>query len=92
MLESEIKLLLKNLGESINETLSDSSEIHKRIQEIRDAGYEIFITIETKIGFCSVSEESCTANVSTLENENPVCLNLTEYDTKFLKSLKISVN
>ena len=90
MSESEIKSLMKSLGESINETLSDSPEIHKRIQEIRDAGYEIFIAVETRIGFCPANEES--RKTSAVENETPGGLRLTEYDAKFLKSLKIAVN
>ena len=51
MPEPEIKLLMKRLGESINETLADSPKINERIQEIRDAGYEVFLVIEAKIGF-----------------------------------------
>jgi hypothetical protein len=90
MPESEIKSLLKRLGESINEALSNSPEIHDRIREIRDAGYEVFLAVETKIGFCSASGESKSPGAD--ENEDTTCLNLTEYDAKFLKSLKISTN
>ena len=51
MPEAEIKRLMKHLGDSINETLAESPRINERIQEIRDAGYEIFLVIEAKIGF-----------------------------------------
>jgi hypothetical protein len=90
MPESEIRPLLKRLGESITETLSNSPEIHNRIQEIRDAGYEIFLAVETKVGFCSANGES--HKTDTGKNETPACLNLTEYDVNFLKSLKIAIN
>ena len=90
MPESELLSLLKRLGESINETLSNAPEIHDRIREIRDAGYEVFLAIETKIGFCSANGERSKADAG--ENEKPVCVNLTEYDAKFLKSLKIAIN
>ena len=46
MPEPEIKRLMKNLGETINETLSDSPKINEAIQNIRDAGYEVFLIIE----------------------------------------------
>jgi len=88
--ESEIRTLLKRLGDSVNETLSNSSEIHERIREIRNAGYEVFITIETKIAFCSANKESYKKGDG--ENEKPACMNLTEHDAKFLKSLKIAIN
>ena len=57
MPESEIKRLMKHLGESINETLADSPKINERIQEIRDAGYEVFLVIEAKIGFSRKEHE-----------------------------------
>ena len=88
MPESEIRSLLRRLGESINEALSNSPEIHNRIQEIRDAGYEVFLAVETKISFRPADKE----NHKTGEGENPACLNLTEYDAKLLKSMKISTN
>ena len=89
MHESEIKSLLKRLGESINETFSNSHEIHDRIREIRNAGYEIFLSIETQIGYCRASEEN---SKTVAENKQPECLNFNEYDAKFLKTMKIAVN
>jgi len=90
MLESEIKPLLKRLGESISETLSNSHEIHNRIREIRNAGYEVFLTVETKIGYCCASEEKRKTVAG--ENERPEPLNFTEYDAKFLKTMNIAIN
>jgi hypothetical protein len=88
MPEAEIRRLMKNLGESINETLADSPKINERIQAIRDAGYEVFLVIEAKIGFSKkgkgVGEYSSA--------EEPVRLHITPDDAKFLKSLKISVD
>ena len=51
MAEAEIRRLMKSLGETINETLSDSPKINEAIQNIRDAGYEVFLIIEATIGF-----------------------------------------
>ena len=90
MPESEIKPLLKRLGESISETLSNSHEIHNRIREIKNAGYEVFLTVETKIGYCCASEESRKTVID--ENEMPEPQTFTDYDAKFLKTLKIAIN
>ena len=90
MPESEIMILLKKLGVSVNETLSNSNEIHDRIREIRNAGYEVFLSIETKIGFCSSNGES--RKEERVENENSIQPKMTEYDAKFLKTLKIAIN
>jgi len=44
MPETEIKRLMKHLGESINETLSESPKINERIQEIREADMRYFLS------------------------------------------------
>jgi hypothetical protein len=87
MPEIEIKRLMKNLGESINETLADSPKINERIQEIRDAGYEVFLVIEAKIGFSRKDNGE-----EDWQSEEPVSLRITQEDAKFLKSLKIQVD
>ena len=89
MPETEIKRLLKNLGESINETLADSPRINERLHEIRDAGYEVFLVIEAKIGFSRKSHEE--RETDTALGGEPVRLHITAEDAKFLQSLKISV-
>jgi len=86
MPESDIRRLLKHLGESINETLAESPRINEHIQEIKNSGYEVFLVIEAKIGFSRKGNEE-GENVSSNE---PVRLNITHDDAKFLKSLKIS--
>jgi hypothetical protein len=89
MPEAEIKRLMKHLGESINETLAESPRINERIQEIRDAGYEIFLVIEAKIGF---SRKGMEENETIASPDEPVRLHITPDDAKFLKSLKISID
>jgi hypothetical protein len=86
MSETEIRRLIKNLGESINETLADSPKINESIKGIRDAGYEIFLVIEAKI---SLSSNALEGNEDAVSRE-PVRLRITQDDAKFLKSLKIS--
>jgi len=88
MQDAEIKRLMKNLGESIRETLAESSKITARLQEIRDVGYETFLVIEAKIGFSRKGNEEC--DTASDFSDEPVRLRITPEDAKFLKSLKIS--
>jgi len=88
MPETEIKRLMKHLGESINETLAESPKINECIQEIRDAGYEVFLVIEAKIGFSRKGK----GESEIAQSDEPVRLHITHDDAKFLKSLKISVD
>ena len=87
MAESEIKHLMKHLGESINETLAESPRINERLQEIREAGYEVFLVIEAKVGFSRKDSEDLDIGTS---QDSPVRLRITSDDAKFLKSLKIT--
>jgi len=86
MPETEIKHLMKYLGESIHEILADSPKIHEHIQRIRDAGYEVFLVIEAKAGLSDKKEEDDELAAA----EEPVQLRITRNDVKFLQSLKIS--
>jgi hypothetical protein len=88
MPDTEIDRLMKNLGDSINETVAESPKISECIQEIKDAGYEIFLVIEAKIGFSSKDK----SETETAPSEERVRLRITQDDAKFLKSLKISID
>jgi len=42
---------MQDLGNAINESLSDSDGISGAISEIREAGYDVFLVLEATIGF-----------------------------------------
>jgi len=88
MPDAEIKRLMKNLGDTINETLAESPKINECIQDIRDAGYETFLVIEAKIGFSRKGK----GEQDIIPLDEPVQLRITQDDAKFLKSLKISAD
>ena len=90
-MDAEMKSLMRSLGESINVTLSESPKINESIQNIRDAGYEVFLIIEAKIGFNRKSRDD-NETISPAKPEEPVRLRITNEDAKFLKSLKIAVD
>lgn len=92
MLDAEIKRLMKSLGETINETLNESPKINESIQNIRDAGYEVYLIIEAKIGFNRKTKGEGETISPSPKSEEPVRLRITTEDAKFLKSLKIAVD
>jgi hypothetical protein len=92
MPDAEIKRLMKNLEEAINETLSESPRMNDSIQKIQEAGYDAFLIIDATIGFNRKGRGE-NENISTTSKlEDPVRLRITNEDAKFLKSLKISVD
>ena len=50
-MEERLKSLMQDLGNAINESLSDSERIAEAIGEIKRAGYDVFLVLEATIGF-----------------------------------------
>jgi hypothetical protein len=50
-LDDRLKELMQELGNAINESLSDSDRIAAAIGEIKRAGYDVFLVLEATIGF-----------------------------------------
>ena len=91
-LDDNLKHLMKELGAAINDALSDSEEISEAIQNVRNAGYDVFLVLEATIGFNrrTKSEAGDEGTSSTLKRGD-MKLKVTAQDLKFLRSLKISV-
>jgi hypothetical protein len=87
---------MQELGNAINESLSESDRIATAIGEIKRAGYDVFLVLEATIGFNK--RESAEEDVEGVEpSEQPVQyestgkIRLTSQDQKFLRALKISI-
>ena len=91
-LDDNLKQLMKELGAAINDALSESEDISEAIQNVRNAGYDVFLVLEATIGFNKRSKsdngEDITANALT---SGEMKLKVTAQDLKFLRSLKISI-
>jgi hypothetical protein len=92
-LDEKLKELMQELGNAINESLSDSERIAAAIGEIRRAGYDVFLVLEATIGFNKRTEdaedeleETAEATVGTA----PGKIVWTSQDQKFLRALKIT--
>ena len=102
-MEDKLKDLMQELGNAINESLSDSDRIAAAIGEIKRAGYDVFLVLEATIGFNKrdenaelESEEAETeaepeASAPKRKFESTGKIKLTSQDHKFLKALKIAI-
>ena len=92
---------MQELGNAINDSLSESDRIAEAIGEIKRAGYDVFLVLEATIGFnrrdeneeaeeedTEVSEES--APKRTFESTGKI--KFTTQDHRFLRALKIAVD
>jgi hypothetical protein len=93
---------MQELGNAINESLSESDRIAEVIGEIREAGYDVFLVLEATIGFNrrgeSEAEEGVTAEAEPERRrprerhfESTTRVKWTSQDQKFLKALRISL-
>lgn len=99
-MEEHLKELMKELGNAINESLSESDRISSVIEEIRDAGYEVFLVLEATIGF-SKAEPSAQEDAepspeipetAAANPQSATRIRWTSHDQKFLRALKIAVD
>jgi len=101
-LDDRLKELMQELGNAINESLSDSDRIAAAIGEIKRAGYDVFLVLEATIGFNKREGSDDTAESAEeveWESTKPETgrrrvgkIKLTSQDQKFLRALKISVD
>jgi hypothetical protein len=97
VLDDRLKELMQELGNAINESLSDSDRIAGAIGEIKRAGYDVFLVLEATIGFNKREEEEEGETETAEPHSEPVRyestgkIRLTSQDQKFLRALKISV-
>jgi hypothetical protein len=86
---------MKQLGEAINESLSESEQIAEAIAKIKAEGYDVFLVLEATIGFNRVDEEiepaaAPVAGAGGRRGEPEFKVNA--QDMKFLKSLRITLD
>ncbi len=102
-MEEKLKELMQELGNAINESLSDSDRIAAAIGEIKRAGYDVFLVLEATIGF-NKRDENGEFESEEIEPETETeaappkrkfestgKIKLTSQDHKFLKALKIAI-
>jgi hypothetical protein len=95
-LDERLKELMQELGNAINESLSDSDRIAAAIGEIKRAGYDVFLVLEATIGF-NKRDDSEADGIShdtreMLKSELTGKMKLTSQDQKFLRALKIQID
>jgi len=98
--EEPLKHLMQELGNAINDSLSESDRIAEAIGEIKRAGYDVFLVLEATIGFNrrdenSEEEENEDAEVKPEPKrgfEATGKIKFTSQDHRFLRALKIAVD
>jgi len=82
---------MKELGEAINESLSESEQISEVISRIKSGGYDVFLVLEATIGFNKIDDADARPVAAAGARREPE-FKVNPQDMKFLKSLKISLD
>jgi hypothetical protein len=100
--DEPLKRLMQELGNAINDSLSESDRIAEAIGEIKRAGYDVFLVLEATIGFNRRDEDSEDEDedIEVAEDEPQPKrgfeaagkIKFTSQDHRFLRALKIAVD
>ena len=89
-MDQELKKLMKELGEAINQAVADSEQISDVMSRIKAGGHDVFLVLEATIGVNQRDEE--VVEKSPIKVRASSYLRMTSQDVKFLKSLRIRVD
>jgi hypothetical protein len=84
-IDDDAKEIVREIGTAINESVENSTKVAEAIERLRQAGYEMELTLRLEIGLRPHSGEDET------EGDNAT-LELTEEDLQVLQRMKIRID
>ena len=84
-INDEAKEIVKELGAAINAAVERSPEVAQSIARLREAGYELELTLRLEIGLRPHDEEA-------QGEDGEVALDLTDEDMRTLRRMKIRID
>jgi hypothetical protein len=82
-IDDEAKEIVRDIGTAINESVENSSRVAEAIERLRDAGYEMELTLRLEIGLRPHSSDAESGETS---------LELTDEDVQVLQRMKIRID
>jgi hypothetical protein len=83
-MDEETKRLAEEVGTAINESVRDSAAVAAAIERLREAGFEMELTLKLEIGLRPQSDDQ--------ESEaSSGSFDLTDEDLRILRSMKIKI-
>ncbi len=83
-IDDDAKEIVREIGTAINESVENSPQVAEAIERLRDAGYEMELTLRLEIGLRPHSGEDGEASEASLE--------LTDEDVQVLQRMKIRID
>lgn len=83
-IDDDAKEIVRDIGTAINESVENSSKVAEAIDRLRDAGYEMELTLRLEIGLRPHAGED--------GEERDATLDLTDEDVEVLQRMKIRID
>ena len=84
-IDDDAKEIVRQIGTAINESVENSTKVAEAIERLREAGYEMELTLRLEIGLRPhAEEEEADGDGTNLE--------LTEEDIQVLQRMKIRID
>ena len=83
-INDDAKQIVHDLGAAINAAVESSTEVASAIERLREAGYEMELTLRLEIGLRPHSDDS--------DGDPEATLDLTDEDMRTLRRMKIRID
>ena len=83
-IDDEAQEIVRDIGTAINESVENSSRVAEAIERLRDAGYEMELTLRLEIGLRPHANDDSGSGETNLE--------LTDEDVQVLQRMKIRID
>jgi len=83
-IDDDAKEIVRDIGTAINESVENSSKVAEAIDRLRDAGYEMELTLRLEIGL--------RPHAGGDGEEKDTTLDLTDADVEILQRMKIRID
>lgn len=84
-IDDDAKEIVREIGTAINESVENSPKVAEAIERLRDAGYEMELTLRLEIGLRAHADDQTDAGADA-------ALKLTEEDVQVLQRMKIRID
>ena len=84
-MDEETRRLAEEVGTAINESVQQSASVAAAIERLREAGFEMELTLKLEIGLRPQNEDD-EAN-----EDSPQTVEFTDEDLRILRSMKIKI-
>jgi hypothetical protein len=83
-IDDQAKEIVREIGTAINESVENSAKVAEAIERLRDAGYEMELTLRLEIGL--------RPHAGDEDGDGDTTLDLTEEDMQVLQRMKIRID